>query len=398
MPTAHAINSTPALVLGLSPTGLIVIRSLGRRGIPVFGADFNRWGIGRFSKYCRYHREISEISQQRDGNALCDALLEFARGAGSKPVLYITNDDYIELLQPYFSKLKDLFLFSTNLDGNSAKFLDKKSFYTLCRQHEVELPQTYFPESADDVRAISREIHYPGIIKPAFIHHFRNILRGKKVVQVFDAEQLVRNYETLAKVDKDLIIQEVVPGPDDQIFVAACYFDASSQPKATFVGRKLRQYPPRFGSACLAESLWDPEVARLSIEFLQAVRFVGLCGTEFKRDPRDGRLKMMEINPRPKLWMALTRATGVDVPYIAYQDLTGADVGPATQVDGVKWTYLARDLQSALYYLANRELSLTTWRHTMRGCKEEAILSRDDLRVALFTPFYAAARLARYLR
>ncbi len=194
--------------------------------------------------------------------------------------------------------------------------------------HGVELPATYLPRDHDLIREISRELRYPAIIKPAHIHHFRTSLKGKKVVQVFDREQLLTAYERLAAIDRSLIVQEVVPGADDQIDVAACYLDADSQPRATFVGRKLRQDPPGFGSACLAESLWDPEVAELSVRFLQAVKFTGLCGTEFKRDQRDGRLKMMEVNPRATLWMGLTRATGVDVPYIVYRDLVRATPSP----------------------------------------------------------------------
>jgi predicted ATP-grasp superfamily ATP-dependent carboligase len=393
MQNSGLANVSPALVLGLSPTGLIAIRSLGRHGIPVFGADFTPWGIGRFSKYCRFERDISEVSQKRDGQLLCAALIKFASNLAARPVLYVTNDEYIELLCPHFTSLRDYFIFSTRLDSTVAELLGKTSFYRLCNQHRVELPGTFFPEGSDDVRSLSAEVKYPAIIKPAHLHRFRNTLRGKKVVQIADAEELIRNYDRLAEIDRELIIQEVIPGPDSVIFVAACYFDEQSQPKAMFVGRKLRQYPPRFGSASLAESLWEPQVAQLSVDFLQRIKFTGICGTEYKRDPRDGRLKMMEINPRLTLWMGLTGATGVDVAYIAYQDLTGGTVEPGRQVDGVKWTYLIKDMQSSFYYFTQGEQSVGAWWRSMRGCEEEAIIARDDLKMAWYIPAYAAARV-----
>jgi len=385
----------PALVLGLGPTGLIAIRSLGRKGVPVFGADFRRWEVGRFSRYCRYHKGLS---QHQDGPALCEALIEFAEKLNARPVLYLTKDDYIELVYPYFQQLKDHFIFSTTLNGNAEAFLNKKKFYALCREHDVELPATFMPESLDEVRSLAREIRYPAIIKPALIHQLRRQLRGRKVIQVRTSEELISNYERLAGSQSELIIQEVIPGPDDLISVAACYFDEASQPKAIFVGRKIRQYPPYFGSACSAESSWEPEIARMSTEFLQKVKFIGLCGTEYKRDPRDGRLKMIEINPRLTLWMGLARAAGVDVAYEAYQRLLGSELPEAHQVDGVKWIYLQRDVVTSLYYLAKRQLSIRSWGRSLRGLKEEAILSRDDLMTAGYVPFYAAAQMFHYLR
>ena len=395
MEISSPTHLAPALVLGLTPTGLVAIRSLGRRGIPVFGADFKRWEVGRFSKYCQYHRGISE---HKDGEALCEALIEFAQNINGKPVLYLANDDYIELVYPHFDRLKDHFIFSTTLNGNADLFLNKKSFYALCKQHNVELPVTYLPDNLEDVRSVAGEIRYPAIIKPSVGHRLRKQLKGKKVIQVSSPEDLVNTYEKLAEYQKDLIIQEVIPGPDDLISVAACYFDESSQPKAIFVGRKIRQYPPQFGSACTAESSWEPEIARLSTEFLQSVKFSGLCGTEYKRDPRDGRLKMIEVNPRLTLWMGLARAAGVDVAYVAYRSLMGADLGESTQVDGVRWIYLHRDVQSALYYLAKHQLSLRSWGRSLQGIKEEAIMARDDLMTALYIPFYAAAQMLHYIR
>jgi len=78
MGSTYNADSPPALVLGLSPTGLTVIRSLGRRGIRVFGADFEHYGIGRFSKYCQFDQRISDASLRQDGTMVCNSLIDFA--------------------------------------------------------------------------------------------------------------------------------------------------------------------------------------------------------------------------------------------------------------------------------------------------------------------------------
>ena len=48
---------------------------------------------------------------------------------------------------------------------------------------------------------------------------------------------------------------------------------------------------------------------------------------EFKRDPRDGRFKLMEVNPRFWLWHGLAASLGVDFARIAYHDLLGRPAG-----------------------------------------------------------------------
>ena len=65
------------------------------------------------------------------------------------------------------------------------------------------------------------------------------------------------------------------------------------------------------------------EVVDAGLRFLRGLGFHGISQVEFKRDPRDGRFKLMEINPRLWQWHGLAAACGVDLPLIAYRDLTG---------------------------------------------------------------------------
>lgn len=383
----------PALVLGLSPTGLVAARSLGRQGIPVYGADFSPWSLGRFSRYCTHVPEICEASRADDADALASTLVDFAERRETSPVLYLTNDDYIEALTPHARRLQEHFRMTTDLTGVAGRFLDKAEFYRICEGAGVDLPKTFWPDDEDDVRAISDEVAYPAIVKPARGHRLRDAMGGDKVAVAESADELLRHYAELAEIDPRLLVQEVVPGGEDRIVVAGCYLDSASRVRAMFVGRKLRQYPHDFGSASLAESCAHPEVAALSRDFLRDVGFVGLCGTEFKVDPRDGRPKMIEINPRLTLWMGLTRAAGVDLPLVAYRDAVQAELPETRQENGVRWTYLARDLQTSLRYLKTGRLTFRSWIGSFGGTKEEAVAAADDPGPALGYPIYALSRM-----
>jgi predicted ATP-grasp superfamily ATP-dependent carboligase len=138
-------------------------------------------------------------------------------------------------------------------------------------------------------------------------------------------------------------------------------------------------------------SEWQEEIARLSVELVQGLGYAGICGTEYKPDPRDGRWKLIEVNPRPTLWFSLCRAADCDIVLHAYLDLIGrpseAQIG--RQRDGVRWQYFLRDLISLGYYLRRGE---TRWRDWVEALsprrKDEAVASFRDLRAALYYPVY----------
>ena len=70
------------------------------------------------------------------------------------------------------------------------------------------------------------------------------------------------------------------------------------------------------------------EVVDAGLALLRRLSCNGISQVEFKRDPRDGRFKLMEINPRLWQWHTLARACGVDLPLIAYRDQIGERVDP----------------------------------------------------------------------
>ncbi len=397
MSDARGAASAPAVVLGLSPTGLGVARSLGRRGVPVYGVDANPSAVGRHSRYCHYHEGLSRCVANGDVRGLVTGLRELARDAEQPPVLFPTTDAFIETLTAVADELESFLRLSTDLGRFGLDFLSKRKFYDLCRRHDVELPLTFFLSSETDLPEAQAGVRYPAILKPVFVHRFRALLGSRKVVRVSSAAELEVAFSELAQVDPNLIVQEVIPGPDDQIWCAICYFGRDGRSRSVFVARKLRQYPPGFGSASLAESRWNSEVAELSDRFLTRVGFRGLCATEFKRDPRDGRFKMIEVNARVPLWVSLAEAAGVDVAYACYSDLVGRGCQTTDQVDGVRWIFLPKDLASAVRDARRGGLGWSEWIASLRGCRADAVWAPDDPGPALSLPIYLASKGVRRL-
>ena len=176
-------------------------------------------------------------------------------------------------------------------------------------------------------------------------------MKGKKVLLALHREEYLRIVRDLPEGVGGWVIQEVIPGPESNILLLAGYFNRNSDPVEIFTARKLRQYPPGFGSASLVQSETDVEILEKSTRFLKEVGFKGVCGTEFKRDPRDGKLKIIEINPRPTLWFHLSNASGKRIVEMACRDLVGMSVEPSLpQIDGVLWRYGLKDFYSKCFY------------------------------------------------
>ena len=82
---------------------------------------------------------------------------------------------------------------------------------------------------------------FPAIFKPVASLAFKRRF-GRPVLVVPSRDELIEVYR---RVDDcgTLMLQEIVPGGDDELYTVGSYLDAASRPLAVFTGRKLRQHP-----------------------------------------------------------------------------------------------------------------------------------------------------------
>lgn len=108
---------------------------------------------------------------------------------------------------------------------------------------------------------------------------------------------------------------------------------------------RLRQHPREFGRAVThVETAEAPVIAELSERFVQAIHYHGLVEIEYKRDPRDGRYKLLDVNARAWGFHALGAAAGVDFTWLLYADRTGLPVELVRARAGVGWLRLLTDV------------------------------------------------------
>ena len=338
----------PAVVMGLSPTGLYAVRELGRAGITVTGVA-SGWQAGHASRY------LQDCITEPSGPARLAALtLRFPKPAAgeAKPVLIPTSDEDIAFIGAHGSTLADHFAIQASyLDGTADTMLSKERFYALCETLGIAYPRFWKCQPAE-LAGLQDQVRYPCLIKPSRVHEAKALMAGKKGWVAENAAEFQRLAAEIPEQAGLLLLQEIVPGPESAITLYAAYIDQQGTPRQAFTGRKLRQYPPGFGSASLVCSHDEPETRAIAERLLKAAGYRGIAAAEFKRDPRDGRLMVIEVNARPSLWFALTSAAGKTLTLAAYQDLSASPVtlpDPA-QANGVRWRFALKDLYSALFY------------------------------------------------
>jgi predicted ATP-grasp superfamily ATP-dependent carboligase len=202
---------------------------------------------------------------------------------------------------------------------------------------------------------------------------------ARKAIRVASAEELSAEYAVIAAADRRALLQELIPGDDDCLVVAACYVDRHSRFRAGFNAQKLVQTPPGFGTGCIVQTADKPALFERTIRLLRAMEFTGVAEVEYKWDARDREYKLIEVNPRPWDQHRLGTACGVDLMYIAYCDLAGLPE-PDVQVRFAPRKWIAEDafLLSALRLLWRRESGLATLFRQARGKRMFAIWSASD--------------------
>ena len=93
-----------AVVIGGDFHGLGIVRSLGRRGIPVCVID-DEYSIGRFSRYTTFAETAPSIRKE---DATVDFLLDIARRRNLKGwVLFPTRDEIVAAVARHRSELTE---------------------------------------------------------------------------------------------------------------------------------------------------------------------------------------------------------------------------------------------------------------------------------------------------
>jgi D-aspartate ligase len=370
-----------AVVTGASYRSLAVVRSLGRRGVPVRLARGGH-AVADHSRYAGAALEWALGDDRRRVESLV-ALARRERLAGW--VLIPTHDEEARLIARHHDELAQVYRLTTPPWETLRDAYDKRRTYALAARRGLDQPWTMFPACAADLAAA--EGRFPVIVKPAY-KATANRLTAEKAWRADDAGALRSRYEAACRlVDPAIVmVQELVPG-DGAMQLSLAALCSGGEIAAGLTARRMRQYPIDFGRASsYVETVEDPAVERDARRLLEAMNWTGIIEVEFKRDPRTGANKLLDVNPRAWGWQSLGGRAGVDFPYLLWRLAQGQPVPRARPAAGVRWVRMATDPLAAAGEIRAGRLSLRSYLWSLRRPLEFAVFTLDDPLPALIGP------------
>ena len=371
--SSAADSGRGALVVGGDYRALGVVRSLGRRGIPVWvvrspTGDHRLAGMSRFS---RCHLTCPDDEKDR-----LSFLLDLGERAGlANWTLFASADSTAAFVARHHAELAAQFRLTTPPWSTFRWAYDKRLTYALTAGLGVPYPPVFTPTSANELARYPGP--FPAILKPAT----RPRLDGPrtKAWPVRDRAELTARYDEIAPLVEPgaLMIQELIPGAGGQLSVAALC--RNGDPLVATVAERVRQYPMDFGqSSSYVETTEDAEVAALAYRVLAKLRLDGLVEIEFKRDHRDGLCKLLDINLRVWGWHTIGNRIGLDFAYLAWRLANGLPLAPLTAPPGLRWLRLTTDLPAALSEIRRGRLSVPVYLRTLVSPHDRAVAALDD--------------------
>ncbi len=357
--------------------GLVAVRSLGRRGLDVTAGSRFRVAPGTLSRYAdrrltypdpgsrpeAFVRAVERELEERD----YDVLLPI------NEVTVATVARHIDRFDPLVSVPFDCY--ERLLVG-----LDKRRTTRALREHGIPRPETLLPdEVGPDAVA---DLGFPVVLKPA-----RG--SGRDGVEVCESlDEFEAAYPRVRDEHGPTLVQEYVPNGGE----AGAYslYHPAGERATRVVQQRIRTRPPEGGVSTYRETIADPEVDAAADDLLSGLDWHGVAMVEFRRDPRDGEPKVLELNPR--LWgsLALSTYAGADFPYLLYRLAVGEEIDPDP---GYAVGVRARSAFADLLHALDRPDRLRAFREVLTpGDAPERfdVLARED-------PLPAAGQLGYWL-
>jgi D-aspartate ligase len=383
----------PAVVFGLLHAGLAVARCLGRAGVPVSGIAVDRTEFGLHSRYLSRRFLLAHDDEAERDRRLLALLGEL--GGGQPVVLFPECDSQVEFVLRHWEAVRELALVPLPDDPDVVRRLSRKDLLvTEAAAAGLAMPATV--TARDEGEVLGAGLRPPVLVKPAAGEKFARTF-GEKAFLATDERELAAAWRRAHAAGFDTVLQEVVPGADDQVFSLFTYIGRDGRPLASVVGRKVRQAPLRFGTSSVFELVRRADALEAGHELLGRAGYRGFAHVELILDPRDGALKLLEVNTRIPVWAGIAMGRPLGLARVAYDDLCGREVEAREPEVGLTWIYAAKDAWVGVALARRHELRLRPFiAPYLRRRKVGAVLARDDLRPAVASVRYLRIKARSY--
>ena len=229
---------------------------------------------------------------------------------------------------------------------------DKLNLMSFCMNNDLPCPKTY-DLNAQTIEEIPQLLDFPVIVKPT-----RGL--GAIGVERYDKfEELVEGYKKLKEAHGNLIVQEYIPQEGGMQYQAEAFSDASGKLKVCMVILKPRFFPVNGGTSTANLTINHPVIEAVTRDLLERIKWKGAADVDYILDPRDGKVKILEINPRVTAGIKIGFAAGIDYADLHVKLALGKEIPVIT--DYKLGVYCRNFFLEALWFIfSNRKMKKST--------------------------------------
>ncbi len=317
-PSASGTALPPAIVFHGNDNALSIVRSLGRRSIPVYVLNEPKSDVG----YSRYARRLPIAKNLPFQQAATEFLTSSASDAYTGAVLLAASDEALQVIARHRPELEHKFRLDLSNPVAQQNMLDKLTTYRIADTAGVPTPRYWQAPSLAELEACRDELVFPLIVKPVLSHLFQRRFNAKFIV-VASFDELLRAYEVVTEAQIEVLLVEFIPGPDTALCSYYTYLDEAGEPLFDFTKRIIRRFPTNMGLATYHVTDHVEDVKEPALRLFRQAGLRGLANAEFKLDARDNTLKLIECNARFTAANALIARAGLDLSSLVYNRLVG---------------------------------------------------------------------------
>ena len=358
----------PAVVLG----DIDLVRAIGLARIPsvVLAPP------GSPVRYSRHTRAVLPWHNAWERpEELVDALVRFGQAQPEPPVLFYQEDRTLLLVSRHRDRLREAFRFVVPDAEFVEQAVDKSRFQELAARLDLPVPPArVIPAGLPAAPDLG--LAFPMILKPIIRipSRWEPMAGPGKATSVANLAELRARWPRIAAANLPILAQELIPGPETCIESYHAYVDERGNIVGEFTGKKIRTLPAAYGDSTALETSDAADLRTLGRALLKRLKFRGVAKLDFKRGP-DGRLHLLEINPRFNLWHHLGAVAGVNLPALVYSDLVGWPRPIVMQAQPeFRWCKPWKDAAA----IRAAGLSLFSWLPWALRCEAKSGLAWDD--------------------
>lgn len=353
----------PVVLLG----GINLVRTLGLAGIPAIVVSADPEEPAFASRYCVGRCLIPPLdSGETAVNALVTLGDRITTALGRRVPLMYGSDDALELLHAHRERLQRYFLFLLSDREVGTALIAKDAFARFARDRGLPLPRELHWEGhgPDSLHAAGGAV----IAKPRVKMDWhasalcQRLFNGDGKARVFESGAEALADPVVGLYHEQLTFQDYIPGDDTHLWSYHGFADENGDVLVSFVGRKVRTYPAGNGESAYIELCDDADLERIGRGVAARCPIKGVFKMDFKRDPRDGEWRLLEINARFNLWNYLGAANGVNLMAVAYAYLVDGAIPAAQRARHTyRWLSLQLDFKAYRELAARGEIGLGRW-------------------------------------